>query len=136
MDQKEEHEHLPDNITYHPVDEQCRKKNQEPQPRANKQCRKKSHEQFLRGDVFYHQGYHKAENTSAYPPCAKRHHAANSHHNSESEDDTEEVDYTTLTKADIPTIVDTVLSNISMEGTSSKDDSQDISHLDEYRLAN
>ena len=78
----------------------------------------------------------KQKNTSAYPTCAKRHHAANSHHNLESENDTEEVDYTMLTKADIPTIVDTVLSNISTEVTSSKDDSQDISHLDEHRLAN
>ena len=33
-----------------------------------------------------------------------------------SEDDTEEPDHTPLTKADIPSIVDAVLSNISMEG--------------------
>ena len=54
---------------------------------------------------------------------------ANSHHEMDSEDDTEEVDDTLLTKATIPTIVDAILSNFSMESTSSKDDSQDISCL-------
>ena len=70
----------------------------------------------------------KQKNTSSYPPCAKRWHAANSHHNSDSEGDTEwEVDNTPLTKTNIPTIVNAVLSNITMEGNSSKD----ISHLSE-----
>ena len=48
-----------------------------------------------------------------------------------SEDDTEEPDHTPLTKADIPSIVNAVLSNISTEGNSSRDDSQDVSHLGE-----
>ena len=73
----------------------------------------------------------KWKNARAYPPCAKRHYAANSHHDLDSEDNTEEVDDTLLTKADISMIVDAVLSNISTEGTSSKDDSQDIPHLGE-----
>ena len=47
---------------------------------------------------------------------------------SDSEDDMEEPEDTLLTKA---TIVDAVLSNISKEGTSSRDDSQDVSHLSE-----
>ena len=82
----------------------------------------------------------KRKNTSAYPPRAKRQRAANSHHDSDSEDETErEVDASPLTKADIPedipTIMDAFPNNISTEGTSSKEDSQDISHLGEYRLA-
>ena len=36
-----------------------------------------------------------------------------------------------FTKADIPTNIDTVLSNISMEGKGSKNDSQDVSYLGE-----
>ena len=36
-----------------------------------------------------------------------------------------------FTKADIPMNIDTVLSNISMEGTGSKNDSQDVSYLSE-----
>lgn len=74
----------------------------------------------------------KRKNTSAYPPRAKRQRAANSHHNSDSEDDTErEFDDSPITKADIPTIMDAFPNNISTEGTSSKDDSQHISHLGE-----
>ena len=41
----EEHERFPNDVTYHPVDEQCRK----------------SHEPFPRKDVLYHQDYHEAE---------------------------------------------------------------------------
>ena len=44
----------------------------------------------------------------------------------------EEVDDISLRKSHIPMIVDAVLSNFSMEGTSSKDDSQDNLYLDEY----
>ena len=73
----------------------------------------------------------KRRNTSTCPPCAKRHRAANSRCDSDSEDDTEEPDDTPLTKANIPTIVIAVLSNISTEGTSSRNDSQDVSHLGE-----
>ena len=76
----------------------------------------------------------KRKNTSVYPPREKRQRAANSHHDSDhsSEDDTEkEVDDSPLTKADIPTIMDAFPNNISTEGTSSKDDSQHISHLGE-----
>ena len=60
-DQKEEHEHLPDDVNYHLVDEQCRKKSQELQPRADEQCRKKSHELSLRRDALYHQDYHEVK---------------------------------------------------------------------------
>ena len=42
-----------------------------------------------------------------------------------------EVDNTPLTKANIPTIVNAVLSNITKEDISSGDDRQDISHLGE-----
>ena len=49
----------------------------------------------------------------------------------DNKDDMEEVDDTPLRKANIPTIVNAVLSNFSMEGTTSKDDSQDISRLGE-----
>ena len=73
--------------------------------------------------------------TSACAPRAKRHstRAANSRRDSDSDDDyTEELDHTPLTKADIPSIVNAVLSNISTEGNSSRDDSQDVSHLGEY----
>ena len=76
----------------------------------------------------------KQRNTSACAHRAKRHstRAANSRHDSDSEDDyTEEPDHTPLTKADIPLIVNTVLSNISTEGNSSRNDSQDVSHLGE-----
>ena len=69
MDRKEEHEHSPDDVNYHLVD---------------KECRKKSHELIPWRDVLYHQDYH-----------------------------------------------DAILSNFSMEGTSSNDDDQDISHLTE-----
>ena len=58
----------------------------------------------------------KRRNTSACAPRAKRHstRAANSRRDSDSEDDyTEEPDHTPLTKADIPSIVNAVLSNIS-----------------------
>ena len=71
----------------------------------------------------------KRKNTSTCAPRAKRHstHAANSRRDSDSEDHyTEEPDHTPLTKADIPSIVNTVLSNISTEGNSSRDDSQDV----------
>ena len=71
---------------------------------------------------------------STCAPCAKRHstRAANSCRDSDSEDDyMEELDHTPLTKADIPSIVNAVLSNISTEGNSSRDDSQDVSHLSE-----
>ena len=54
-----------------------------------------------------------------------------SHHNSDSEDNTKEPDNTPLAKANIPTIVDAVLSNVSTKGTSLRDESQDISHLGE-----
>ena len=79
----------------------------------------------------------KQRNTSACAPREKRHRtrAANSHHDSDSKGNTGEPDHTQLTKADIPTIVNVVLSNISMEGNSSRDDSQDVSHL-VSRLAN
>ena len=75
----------------------------------------------------------KQINTSAYSPHAKCHsmRTANSCRDSDSEDDTEKPDHTPLTKANIPMIVDAVLSNISMEGNSSRDDSQDVSNLDE-----
>ena len=76
----------------------------------------------------------KRRNTSACAPRAKRHStcAANSRRDSDSEDDyTEEPDHTPLTKADIPSIVNAVLSNISTEGNSSREDSQDVSHLGE-----
>ena len=75
----------------------------------------------------------KRRNTSACAPHAKRHstHPANSRRDSDSEDDTEEPDHAPLTKADIPSIVNAVLSNISTEGNSSRDDSQDVSHLGE-----
>ena len=116
LDQKEEHECSPNDVSYHLVDEQCRKNSHKPLPRR---------------DVLYHQDYHKAKNTSAYPPCAKHHRAANSHYNSDAEDNMEEPVDTPLSKADIPTILDAVLSNISLEGTSSRDGSQDISHLGE-----
>ena len=72
----------------------------------------------------------KWKNTIAYPPHAKCHCAVNSCHDLDSEDNTEVYD-TPFTKADIPMIIDAVLSNISTEDTSSKDDSQDISHLGE-----
>ena len=54
----------------------------------------------------------KRRNTSACAPRAKRHstRAANSRHDSDSENDTEEPDHNPLTKADIPSIVDAVLS--------------------------
>ena len=71
----------------------------------------------------------KQKNSSAYPPCAKRHRAVNYHHESDSKGDTEEADDTPLTKADIPTIINVVLSNISTEGTNLRDDSRDTSHL-------
>ena len=64
-------------------------------------------------------------------PRAKHHRAANSHHDLDTEDDTEESDDIPLSKADIPTILNAVLSTISSEGSSSRDDNQDISHLDE-----
>ena len=73
----------------------------------------------------------KWKSTSANPPCAKCQHAANSRHKSDSEDDMEDVDDTPPRKANIPMIVNAVLSNFSMEDTSSKDDSQDISCLGE-----
>ena len=76
----------------------------------------------------------KRRYTSACAPRAKRHstRAANSRRDSDSEDDyTEEPDHTPLTKADIPSIVNAVLSNISIEGNSSRDASWDISHLSE-----
>ena len=75
----------------------------------------------------------KRRNTSACASHAKRHRTrtANSHRDSDSKGNTEEPDHTPLTKADIPTIVNAVLSNISMEGNSSRDDSQDVSHLGE-----
>ena len=76
----------------------------------------------------------KRRNTSACAPRTKRHstRAANSRRDSDSEDDyTEEPDHTPLTKADIPSIVNAVLSNISTEGNSSREDSQDVSHLGE-----
>ena len=75
----------------------------------------------------------KQKNTSSYPPCAKRWHAANSHHNLDSDGNMEwEVDDTPLAKVDIPTIVNAVLSNISMEGNSF----QRIFHISVNRLAN
>ena len=69
-----------------------------------------------------------------YAPHAKRHstRAASSRRNSDSEDDTEEPDHTLLTKANIPSIVHAVLCNISTEENSSRDDSQDVSHLGEW----
>ena len=130
MDRKE-HEYLPDDVIYHLVDEQCRKKNQEPQPKAEEQCRKKSQEPFPRRDFLYHQDYHEVKKYQRLSTHAKHYCAANSRHDSDSEDDTEEADDTPLTKADIPTIVDAVLSNISTEGTSTRDDNQDNSHLGE-----
>ena len=78
----------------------------------------------------------KQQSASTNPPRAKRQRAgtvANTRHESNSEDASEEVDDTPLTRADIPKIVDAVLSNFSMEGTSPKDDSQaDGLHLGEY----
>ena len=73
----------------------------------------------------------KQRNTSACPPCTKHHCATNSRHDSDSEDDTKEPDDTPLTKANISTIIDAILNNISTEGTSSKGNSQDVSHLGE-----
>ena len=75
----------------------------------------------------------KRRNTSACASCAKRHSTrqANSRRDSDSEDDTEEPDHTPLTKADIPSIVNAVLSNISTEGNNARDDSQDVSHFGE-----
>ena len=87
MDRKEEYEHSPADVSYHPIDKQRRKNSQELQPRADKQCRKKSPKPFPRQDVLYHQDYQEAKNTSAYPPHAKHHRADNSHHDSDSEDD-------------------------------------------------
>ena len=71
----------------------------------------------------------KRKNTSVDSPHAKHQCAVNTHHDLDSKGDTEEVDGTPLTKADILAIIHAVLSNISMEGTSSRDDSQDISHI-------
>ena len=72
----------------------------------------------------------KRQSVSTNPPRAKRQRAvANTRRESDSEDTSEEVDDTPLTRADIPKIVDAVLSNFSTE-----DDSQagDGSHLGEY----
>ena len=49
---------------------------------------------------------------------------ANIHHRSDSED-LQKLNDTPLTKANIPKIVDAILSNFSMKGISSNDDSQD-----------
>ena len=65
----------------------------------------------------------KQKSASANPPRAKRQRAATTHRESDSEDDMEEVDTNPLTRADISTIVDSVLSNFSKEGASSTDDS-------------
>ena len=73
----------------------------------------------------------KQKSASADSPRPKRQHLANTCRESDSEDDTEEIDNTPLTKADIPKIVDAALSNFSTEGITSMDDSQDNPHLGE-----
>ena len=119
-------------VTTQSMLEQCRKKSCS-HGRTNKQYGKKSHKLFPRRDILYHQHYHEVEKyqSHANPPGAHCQFVANSCYNSDSEGDIEEVDNTPLTKANIPTIVDTGLSNFSTEGTSSKDDSQDISYPSE-----
>ena len=67
----------------------------------------------------------KRKSASANPPRPKRQRLADTRRESDSEDDTP------LTKADIPKIVDAVLSNFSTEGIGSMDDSQDNPHLGE-----
>ena len=82
----------------------------------------------------------KQKIASGDPPCVKRQYVTTTHGELYSEgntrcksdnEDNVEVDGTPLTKANIPKIVDTILSNFSMEGTSSRDDSQDNPHLSE-----
>ena len=73
----------------------------------------------------------KRKSASADPPRPKCQRLADTRRESDSEDNTEEIDDTPLTKADIPKIVDAVLSNFSTEGISSMDDSQDNPHLGE-----
>ena len=64
---------------------------------------------------------------------AKRQHVASTHHESESDTAGDiEVDETPLTRADIPKIVEAVLSNFSQEGTSSTEDNP---HLGEHPVA-
>ena len=93
----------------------------------NEQYRKKNQELFQEEISSTTRTTTKQKSTSAIPPHAKHQWMANSHHEMDSEDDTEEVDDTLLTKANIPTIVDAILSNFSMESTSTNDDREDIS---------
>ena len=73
----------------------------------------------------------KQKSASVNTPRAKHQHLANTHRESDSEDDTEEINDTPLITADIPKIVDIILSNFSTEDTSSMDDSQDNPYLGE-----
>ena len=84
----------------------------------------------------------KRRNTSACASHAKRHsmRSANSHRDSDSEDEyTEEPGHTPLTKADIPWIVNAVLSNISTEATAQRMTARMLArmfHISVSRLAN
>ena len=115
---EEDYERSPDNVrkptSYHPVDEKCRKKSrtQEGTSRTTRTTTKR-------------------KSASAVPPHPKRQRLADTRRESDSEDDTEEIDDTPLTKADIPKIVNAVLSNFSTKGISSMDDNQDNPHLGE-----
>ena len=73
----------------------------------------------------------KRKSARANPPHPKYQRVANARHKSDSEDDTEEVDDISLTKVNIPMIINAVRSNFSMEDASLQDDSQDNSHLSE-----
>lgn len=61
----------------------------------------------------------------------KYQHVTSSHHNLDSENDTEEVEDTPLTRADIPNIINAILRNFSKDATSSRDYSQNNSHISE-----
>ena len=73
----------------------------------------------------------KRKSARANPSHPKCQRVANARHKSDSEDNTEEVDDISLTKVDIPMIIDAVRSNFSMEDASLQGDSQDNSHLSE-----
>ena len=59
MDQKEEHKHLPDDVSYHSVNEQCRKKSHSQEPMSSVESRAKIC--TLEEISPYHQDYREAE---------------------------------------------------------------------------
>lgn len=63
------------------------------------------------------------KSANANPPCAKCQHVANAHCTLDNEDYKEEIDDTPLARANIPKIINAILSNFSKEGTSLRDDS-------------